>query len=1240
MSDRPDIEPDHVEPANGDTKPAGQAAILPEETKRAAEAHLAQLAQSQRARVAEGEIVRMPRLRHVGRRLRLERVRLGLAVERIRRAARSPRHALGRRRAWWRLLAKQKAVDARVISLLAVIGLVVVLNVTIVVKRNNLLWGVATAAFTGSFLGLLALLWTDFFRSPFVAWRMRRRILKQPTLILPTTVGSTKSELIPREDPLETIPRSDLYDEVIPSILSKGRRDVHVVVGEPGSGKTTALVGLAGLLARIGIVPVLVSLRGEAKVDLVTKTRETFERQIDAYLRSASERDTLWRWLYRRKRIAVLTDDIDQIGADGEKGFVLRRTLDSLATEDLPVVVTARPAGIPAGVAASAIDLGELREDEVVEHLSRAYRQDPSTRPGAETSTPMLRHWVRQGRLTEAPFYLELLALLAASGTCPELPPAGPATSDRNGSGSQRRKPDGSYEWNPLTVRFMLLERFYDGVADGGVRRWLGIERRERNSSLRALEGAALSMLAVTGLTARSNATEEKDPNLRERLEDFIDTDDRADLGGGRAVRESVSAHEVVDTGERMRILDRDDEGHLQFRHRIMQAYLASRRLVEEERTRFQRQPPRLYGPQPEGNEDLDWIATLLDRHHPEKLTAHMALTFAALRACDDESRASRDGRRADLAAGSSTAGTDGPPPKVSAEILKSLVHDAEERLQRTDEEDPETDVEGGATDTTRPSESSSATSVGYTNLDPRKGRDPEQRADPDDALIKLTTAADIARAIGCPPGNWAGERERRARRDPTKPRTDPATQARIVVLAQNADGATRWTKLGAIRAIAALDTSKRWQSIWEFTRDPDYAVRRAASAALEGSANDAYAALKEDIERLILKAAARSALSLGLASPARGSKRGTDKGGGLPRPAGGDAGDEEDLEVWNEQQHILPLRALGWVLPAIVSGLREDPNAESPPAGSTAGGNGTERSDGDGTEAGTADRAAGNGAGEAPATSHATYVRSARRALERLVTLAFEGGHHDLEASVAQGFKGDAMRHAEAGGGPGLVASNRRLVADICLDNAEFWYSRMLLHQALGLYAIVGANRDETLDTYARLLHPDRERHPFAYRAGRLARKAVERRRVGSRRWNALIWNDEGEVVSRRPAALHDTAAQLVADITVLLNLNEMSGEDRQAQFGYLRELPRCLSISRDRGEILGHGCHPTCGFGLCPYEQPPPDEPNAHRGVSRAFCRLQRQIARNRKPPWHRNISKRRLEDFWREMERRART
>jgi hypothetical protein len=252
----------------------------------------------------------------------------------------------------------------------------------------------------------------------------------------------------------------------------------------------------------------------------------------------------------------------------------------------------------------------------------------------------------------------------------------------------------------------------------------------------------------------------------------------------------------------------------------------------------------------------------------------------------------------------------------------------------------------------------------------------------------------------------------------------------------------------------------------------------------------------------------------------------------------------------------------------------------------------------------------------------------------------------------VAQGFRADAMRHAtgEVGtanqadrphAGPGWVAAHARLVVTVGLCHAEHWYAQLMLGQALALYMIAGASRHASYDVLARCLHRGGpHRHPFTQRALRLARTAVRRHSVRSSRWSAFIWDDELSVSSKRPISLTNRTAQLLGDVTLLLDLSEGAPEHRIDAAAHMDELPHCLRRSRNRREILGTGCPAECGWNLCPYKQPPPDEPNAHHGVSRAFCRQQRWIARQHRPPWQHSIRRRRLAEFWREMERRART
>ncbi len=1141
---------------------------LSEDERRLAQEHLADLAKSVRPVPAETRRLSMPRLRRLGRRLSCEAELYRVAAERARHVAKSPHHPLGRLRLRVRLKLRD-FVQPQLLAALLLLAPVVVWRLVVQPSEGSIGAVLSSVFFGVVVVGAIVTAWRGLVRWPWEAWRIRRRIVRQPESVLPTTSTLRQAELTAREEEVPIVPREDLYDDVLPGILDPRRSDIQMLVGEPGAGKTTALVDLAERLARTGIVPVVVPIWGEMPKDLVRAAEDRFKQHARGLIGSSARLEDLWHWLRQQGRVVVAIDDVDRIAPDGERGFILRRALDELAGADLPAVVTTRPAGIPAGLAAAAIDLEDLDPRAAVSHVLRVAGAEPGSiaegRPRGEVRGTVAQ-WVQEGRFAEVPFYLELLARLVAVGRCEELAPARAFRKERRYRGRVREREDGRCEWNPLWVRFLLLERFYDEVVAGRVHRWLAIEPSERESCLEALSEAALATLAATAIEAHGGKAE------RTKIEQFLKSDDRARFAAGGARRSTVSAHEVVDTGERLRILDRDPDGELHFHHRIMQAYLAGRCLARrsaEVRSRPDRDGWVKAKP-------LDWVGALLDRRFPDRLTAHMTLTFAALYTSKGEPP---DGA--------------GEPPEVVESILERLVRQAIELL---------------------PGEAAGEDGQNGARLDPRKKFHPEgRRVDPDDALAKLTTAAEIVCATGVGPDEedvGCGEQEDLER---LEDEIMKCPRRAIVKCARNARGATLWTKLHAIASIAALNTSKGWVCLWEFARDPDQEVRRAASEAIEADALVAYEALKEWIDELLERAALRSDRDLSLESP---------------EPPADQPPDGHDPDPWSPSEDPQSLQALGWILPAIVSGLRENVADAAP---------------GSSREGGDARSPAGGNGGVARDEARAKDVRGAREALEQFVRLAFQGGHPELEASLAQGFKRDAMYHASdptRSGGPGLVANNRRLVTDLCLDHAGYWYARLVLHQALALYTIAGSDRRVAFDAFGRLLRGGGEPHPFVWRAARLARRAVRRRAAGSNRWQSLIWADEGVAVSRRSTEMNRDAAQLVADVTLLLNLREGAPEDRQAYFPHMKELPYCLHGSRDRREVLGAGCPAGCRYGLCPLRQPPPDEPNGQRTVSRAFCRGQYEVADHRKPSWQKRMRKPALRRFWREMERRART
>lgn len=231
------------------------------------------------------------------------------------------------------------------------------------------------------------------------------------------------------------------------------------------------------------------------------------------------------------------------------------------------------------------------------------------------------------------------------------------------------------------------------------------------------------------------------------------------------------------------------------------------------------------------------------------------------------------------------------------------------------------------------------------------------------------------------------------------------------------------------------------------------------------------------------------------------------------------------------------------------------------------------------------------------------------------------------LEASLAQGFKADAKLKREA-----------KIDGDALelLERAGFWYSQLNLLHAVAL-RMNDRDSSQALSAIKRLAQG--KRHPYVRAAAKLCLHAIA---AGPKRGvdevERYVWDDEGTLVSRRPADLAPEAIQLVGDITVLLNLNETGDFKQREDFGERGYMPYCMSESRSRLE-LSKGCADECDFRLCPL-RPLADRLSAHREISRAFCRHQRLHASARTArEWRSRVRQRELRDFWARLESHAR-
>jgi hypothetical protein len=415
--------------------------------------------------------------------------------------------------------------------------------------------------------------------------------------------------------------------------------------------------------------------------------------------------------------------------------------------------------------------------------------------------------------------------------------------------------------------------------------------------------------------------------------------------------------------------------------------------------------------------------------------------------------------------------------------------------------------------------------------------------SDGDDwGMAVIRAAADVARTIDDPEADAAVVRAARA--------YAPAGGAVAGSL----------TTRATLPRLARLRGPATWQLLWDFTNDPDYAVKWAAAHELRSHAVVAYDALREHFDDCL-----REARELHERMPAA------------------------EVDDWAHRP-VFRLKMLGWVLPSLATGLVR--------------------------------------AGRDELADDADRQWAELAALERAPITTQKG----LEASVAQGLKVDALslRGDEDATWPQRFAESRRRVLEM-LDHAEFWYARVQLVHALALVTPGDAGRADVLARLDAVARSGGE-HPFAAAAARLARRAV-----GTGDWRADIWDDEGRVVGGR-CALSDEAAQLAADVTLVLNLNEQGDQAQRAAFGTWNALPHCLSGSADRGELLGRrACPAECSFKRCP-DYLPTNE-TAYRELSKAFCRQQRRIAERCTPTPRQTITKTALKAFWQAMEERAR-
>jgi predicted NACHT family NTPase len=285
---------------------------------------------------------------------------------------------------------------------------------------------IGTGVGAGLVLGLLA--WLESERSLSWSWRWHRywylrEVLKNRTLGQWETdfAHLELAQRLQRAPGAEVIAEGERRDlvEVLHSLLTSQYGGAHraLVLGAPGSGKTTGLQRLTLELAKEGVrrrwrdqpMPILVSLDNFQTGKLLEYVSQTMQQSTKG--RSSKLLAKGIMELLEEGQVVLLFDALDE-ALGKRREVVLAELVDFLkspAYEEVPVVITSRTREDP-GRRLAELQVFEIQDlsDEAVEVFVYAYKQP--THSAQEIRARLEQHRLLESReLGRNPFWLRLI---------------------------------------------------------------------------------------------------------------------------------------------------------------------------------------------------------------------------------------------------------------------------------------------------------------------------------------------------------------------------------------------------------------------------------------------------------------------------------------------------------------------------------------------------------------------------------------------------------------------------------------------------------------------------------------------------------------------------------------------------------------------------------------------------------------------------------------------------------------
>lgn len=296
------------------------------------------------------------------------------------------------------------------------------------------------------------------------SWGVRRgyqvRARSEARQLVPTA-GGMIGEVVGRDD-LCGVLDADLRDR---------RARPHLLVSGEGTGKTAVLVRLTELLAEEGVVPVPIGLRDAVyELDFENLARERFFNEVNPYLVSSDEGETIWRRLRRDRKIVVLADGLEGalIGssAEMERDNIIRAAIRRAHQQHLPLVITSRPHDPLRATDAAILVLEPLSLEAALAYLAG---------DGTVQDDRRIAWIVETADVVEAPLYLQITRELQVKGLL-EVSSAGGV--DTRGADRSR-------------LRLALLQTWERALIGGHLYEDVPLNRAERYAAIEHMSAVA-----------------------------------------------------------------------------------------------------------------------------------------------------------------------------------------------------------------------------------------------------------------------------------------------------------------------------------------------------------------------------------------------------------------------------------------------------------------------------------------------------------------------------------------------------------------------------------------------------------------------------------------------------------------------------------------------------------------------------------------------------------------------------